>query len=94
MIYFLWFFAGASIGSCIGVITMCCLQIMRERKVVKMSKFTCNGCENRYVGCHRDCKKYKRERKEYEKAKEYVNEDKEYVDYMIRSMGKNKRNRK
>lgn len=34
------------------------------------SKCPCNGCEERYVGCHADCEKYKQWDIEHKAAKD------------------------
>ena len=39
-------------------------------------KTPCKNCENRFVGCHNECNKYKEYRKEIEKIYEVLNKDK------------------
>ena len=43
--------------------------------------FTCSGCEDRRIGCHNYCEKYKQERAEYDRAKAFVNKDVDYYEY-------------
>ena len=50
------------------------------------SPFTCNGCENRYHGCHDHCEKYKKEKAVWDKHKAELQVKKEANAYTKRSI--------
>ena len=38
---------------------------------------SCYKCQDRHIGCHSKCKRYKQERAEYDRQKEIVKKEKE-----------------
>lgn len=60
-------------------------------------KSSCVNCQERYVGCHSVCDKYKEYRKKLDEFNEAVrkskNEDADYVTYKLNAAGKLQRMR-
>lgn len=52
----------------------------------------CHDCQDRHVGCHADCDKYKQERKKLDDKKEFIRKKKEQEDayYLYRKSRRRK----
>lgn len=46
-------------------------KILIMQSLNNRTKSACYGCEERYLGCHRECEKYKEFKNEIEKQKKY-----------------------
>lgn len=46
----------------------------------------CYKCEERYIGCHGNCTKYKKNKEELEKKKAYLEIDKIFGDYVYHAV--------
>ena len=56
-----------------------------------MAIFTCKDCPDRYLGCHGNCRKYRRAQEENQKRKDYLNADKDFDEYKFNHLDRRER---